>query len=117
MKLLGNLIWIILIGFWSALVYFFMGLFLCITIIGIPFGKQCFKLASLSFTPFGTIIKSDFGKHPIINLIWMIICGWELAIMYTIIGILYCISIIGIPFGKQCFKLGLLALFPFGAKI
>ena len=117
MKLLGNLIWIILIGFWSALVYFFIGLFLCITIIGIPFGRQCFKLASLSFTPFGTDVKLDFGKHPIINLIWMILVGFELAILYSIVGIIFCISIIGIPFGKQCFKLGLLALFPFGAKL
>ena len=117
MKLLGNLIWIILVGFWSALVYFFIGIVLCITIIGIPLGKQCFKLATLSFAPFGSTVKSDFGKHPILNLIWMIFIGWEMAIMYTMIGIFLCITIIGIPFGKQCFKLGLLALFPFGAKL
>lgn len=117
MKLLGNLIWIILVGFWSALIYFLIGLVLCITIIGIPFGKQCFKLATLSFAPFGNNVKSNFIIHPIINLIWMLLVGWGLAIMYTLVGVLLCLTIIGIPFGKQCFKLGLLALFPFGARL
>lgn len=117
MKALGNLLWIIFVGIWSSLVYLIIGLFLCITIIGIPFGKQCFKLASLSLAPFGINVSSDFSKHPIANIIWMIFFGWELACMYFAIGLFLCITIIGIPFGKQCFKLALLGLFPFGANV
>lgn len=117
MKVLGNLVWILTVGIWSALAYFFVGVVLCVTIIGIPFGTQCFKLASLSLAPFGQDVNSEFGEHPIANLIWLFIVGWELAAFYFIIGVFLCITIIGIPFGKQCFKLGILALFPFGADL
>ena len=117
MKTLGNIIWCIFVGFWGAIGYFVLGLLWCITIIGIPFGKQCFKLAKLVFLPFGKEVNSDFNKHPIANIIWIIFGGLELAFGFVIAGVIFCITIIGIPFGKQCFKLAKLGLIPFGATV
>ena len=117
MKTLGNIIWFIITGFWAGLAYFLGGLIWCITIIGIPFGKQCFKLSKLMFWPFGKTVNSDFGKHPIANVIWVIFGGLELSIGFFLGGLIWCITIIGIPFGKQCFKLAQLAFVPFGATI
>ncbi len=117
MKTIANIIWIILAGFWLFLIYSFIGILLCITIIGIPFGVQCFKIASYTLTPFGKKVKINFEKHPIANIIWMLICGWEGAFTAFIWGLILCITIIGIPLGKKCFDFGLLLLFPFGAKL
>lgn len=117
MKTLGNIIWFLFGGLFAAISWFFSGILWCITIIGIPFGKQCFKLAKLMLAPFGKTVKTDFGKHPIANVIWIIFGGLEFAIGFLVLGVIYCITIIGIPFGKQCFKLASLALIPFGATI
>jgi len=117
MKLLGNIIWFIVIGLWAAISWIISGVILCITIIGIPFGKQCFKLAELTLAPFGKTVKTNFGRHPIGNIIWIILFGWELAVGYLLAGVLFCITIIGIPFGKQCFKLMQLSFAPMGATI
>ncbi len=117
MKLLGNILWFIFAGLWSAVGFFLAGILWCITIIGIPFGKQCFKIAGLMLAPFGKEVRTNFGAHPIANVIWIILFGWEMAIGFLISGIVLCITIIGIPFGKQCFKLTALALIPFGASI
>lgn len=117
MKLLGNIIWFVFIGLVSFIVWVLTGLLCCITIIGIPFGKQCFKIAGLVIFPFGKTIKTNFDSHPIANIIWLILFGWEIAVGYVIAGLILCITIIGIPFGKQCFKLATLALLPFGASI
>ncbi len=117
MKTLGNIIWFLLIGLWTAIGYLIAGLLFCITIIGIPFGKQCFKLATLVLTPFGKTVKTNFGKHPIANIIWLVLFGWEIFLGYLVVGLIFCITIIGIPFGKQCFKLAILSLMPFGANI
>ena len=117
MNFLGNISWLLIVGIGSALSWLFLGIIWCITIIGIPFGKQCFKFAKLSFLPFGKNVKTNFSKHPIANILWMVFGGLELAIAYVLIGLLFCITIIGIPFGKQCFKLASLALMPFGASV
>jgi len=117
MKLIGNLIWLVFGGFFSAVAYFFIGILWCLTIIGIPFGKQCFKLAKLYLWPFGTKVNTNFGKHPIANVIWIILFGFWMAICNFIAGILFCITIIGIPFGKQWFKLAKLSFTPFGATV
>ncbi len=117
MKTIGNLLWFVFTGLESFFAWLFLGILWCITIIGIPFGKQCFKFASLSAWPFGRKLHTDFGKHPFANVIWMVFGGIELALVYAAIGLLWCITIVGIPFGKQCFKLARLALTPFGAKI
>ena len=117
MKLIGNILWLIFTGIVSALAWLFLGLLWCITIIGIPFGKQCFKFASLSLWPMGKRVNVNFDKHPIANIIWLVFGGFEIAVGFLIAGLLWCITIIGIPFGKQCFKLAKLAIMPFGARI
>lgn len=117
MKVIGNILWLVFTGIWEALAWFFLGILWCITIIGIPFGKQCFKFASVAIWPMGKGVDLDFGEHPIANIIWLIFGGIELAISFAIVGIIWCITIIGIPFGKQCFKLCKLALAPFGADV
>ena len=117
MKLLSNIIWFILGGLWLFLAWAVLGILLCITIVGIPFGVQCFKLATISAMPYGNRVILDYGKHPIANLLWVVFIGWELAMAHLLLGLLCCLTIIGIPNGIQCFKITKLALFPFGVKI
>ena len=117
MKFIGNLLWFFLTGLGTALAWLFLGIVWCITIIGIPFGLQAFKMAKLSLFPFGKTVNTNFGKHPIANLIWFIFGGFGIALGFLFTGIFWCITIIGIPFGKQCFKLTKLALMPFGATV
>jgi uncharacterized membrane protein YccF (DUF307 family) len=116
MNFLGNILWFIIVGLVSFLTWFFVGVLWCITIIGIPFGIQCFKIGSFSLFPFGKKVRTNFDSHPVANVIWLIFFGWEIAVGYVIIGAILYITIIGIPFGKQCFKLASLALFPFGSQ-
>lgn len=115
MRSIGNIIWFILIGIWSGLAYYLLGLLWCITIIGIPFGKQCFKIGGLLFWPFGQTVYTRFSAYPLANAIWFILGGFGIALGFFIEGIILCITIIGIPFGKQCFKLAKLTFAPFGA--
>lgn len=117
MKLIGNILWFILGGLWLGLGWALAGLLLCITIIGIPLGKQCFKAAKLTFAPFGKTVQTNFGKHPIANIIWILICGWGMAVGYLVSGVICCVTIIGIPFGLQSFKMMKLAFLPFGAQV
>ncbi len=119
MRLLGNILWIIFGGFLSALGWFVAGLIWCVTIIGIPVGLQCFKLASISLNPFGKEVSYDGGGTVsfILNVIWFVVSGLWLAIGNFIAGLLWCITIIGIPFGMQFFKIAKLALRPFGASV
>lgn len=117
MKFLGNLVWILFGGLWLALGWLIMGLLLCITIIGIPLGRQCFKAAKLTLAPFGKQVDLNFSAHPIANVLWLLLGGWEMALGYLFCGIITCITIVGIPFGLQSFKLMKLAFFPFGARI
>ena len=118
MKFIGNLIWFIFGGIIMWLSWFIAGLFWCITIIGIPWGVQCFKFAKLCLFPFGKEVKYGGGVGSLIlNILWIVISGVPLAIEAAIIGAVFCITIIGIPFGKQCFKIAKLALMPFGSEI
>ncbi len=117
MKFIANILWIFLTGLWTALMFFFLGLIWCITIIGIPFGLQAFKFARLSIWPFGSKVNSNFVKHPIANIIWFIFGGFVQALMFLFLGLIWCITIIGIPFGLQCFKFAKLSIMPFGAEI
>ena len=116
MKTLGNIIWFIFVGIWEALGYLLLGILWCITIVGIPFGLQAFKIAGLIVWPFGKEIKTNFDKHPIANIIWLIFGGAEIAFGFLIVALILCITIVGIPFGKQCFKLAKLSCIPFGAS-
>ena len=115
LNFLSNVIWIFLGGIWLFLAWCVCGVALCITIIGIPFGVQCFKIAGISLLPYGKEVITDYAKHPIANVIWVILGGWEMAILHLIVGIINCITIIGIPRGIQCFKITKMALFPFGS--
>lgn len=117
MKTIGNILWFLLTGLWEGIVWFFTGIVWCITIIGIPFGLQAFKIAKLIIWPFGRVVNKNFGKHPIANVIWIIFGGLFMALGFLLLGVIWCITIIGIPFGKQCFKLASLSLSPFGATI
>ena len=117
MSLLMNILWLVLGGVVTAVEYIVGSVAMMVTIIGIPFGIQCFKIAGLSLVPFGKKVGLHFGKHPVINTIWLLLCGWWLALSFLVVGIMQCITIIGIPGGIQCFKIMKIAFFPFGAKI
>lgn len=119
MGCLGNILWIIFGGLISAIGWIFSGLICCLTLVGIPFGLQCFKIAGLVFAPFGKDVQiGEFGVGGLLgNILWIIFLGWELAVSHLIFGVTLCVTIIGIPFGLQHFKLAKLAIIPFGAKI
>jgi len=118
MSILGNIIWFIFGGLWQGLSWLLVGVLWCITIVGIPVGLQCFKIAQLSFFPFGKEVEYHGNTASVLlNILWILFGGLELAIVAFLNGILFCITVIGIPFGKQCFKLAKLALTPFGSEI
>lgn len=118
MSFIGNVIWFLFIGLWSGILWFAAGLVCCITIVGIPLGRQCFKMAGLTFCPFGKDVVYGGGTMSFLaNVLWLIFLGWELALYYVTAGLICCITIIGIPLGKQCFKMAKLALMPFGAEV
>lgn len=118
MNLLLNLVWLVLGGFLVALAYLLGAIVLCITVIGIPFGIQCFKLAGLALMPFGTEIRE---KEPpsgalavLMNILWIILPGLELAIFHLIMAAVFAITIIGLPLALQHLKMTRLAILPFG---
>ena len=121
MNLIGNILWLLLGGLIISLEYFVASVLMIITIIGIPFGIQTLKLASLSLWPFGR--NSVYISQPsgclttLLNLIWLIFGGLWISASHLLLGIILSITIIGIPFGKQHFKLASLALTPFGKHV
>ena len=121
MKLLGNILWLLFGGIVIALEYVISSIFLLITIVGIPFGIQTLKLAGLALWPFGKEIhvneKGSGCLLTIMNLIWILIGGIWISLSHVIFGVLFAITIIGIPFAKQHFKLAGLALIPFGREV
>ncbi|MBI3136957.1 MAG: YccF domain-containing protein [Sphingobacteriales bacterium] len=121
MNLLGNLVWLIFGGFLAALCYFSGGLVLCITIIGVPWGLQCFKLAGFMLMPFGLKVVSDSSNTGCLsllaNIIWILCGGLVSAIIHLVMGLFLSITIIGIPWGRQHFKLVELSLMPFGKRV
>jgi len=121
MRLLGNIIWLLFGGILIALEYLVSSIILIITIAGIPFGIQTLKLASLALFPFGKEIRSTKSASgclsTVMNLIWIFVGGIWISVSHVIFGILLGITIIGIPFAKQHFKLAGLALTPFGKEV
>jgi uncharacterized membrane protein YccF (DUF307 family) len=121
MSLLGNIIWLIFGGFISGLGYIVGGLTICLSIVGIPFGIQNVKLGLATMTPFGkeNVVSPDAGStiNTILNVIWVIFFGWEIALSHLLHGLILAITIIGLPFAQQHFKLIPLALFPFGREL
>lgn len=121
MKILGNIIWLLFGGIITAIEYAISSLLLMVTIIGIPFGLQTLKLAMLALWPFGSKVV-DRGNpggclNVIMNVLWLIFGGFCICLTHLFFGLILCITIIGIPFGKQHFKMAGLALTPFGKTI
>jgi len=121
MSLLGNIIWLVFGGFFAALGYILGGLALCLTIIGLPFGIQSIKLGFSSMAPFGKNLVSDRDSsdlfHVIFNLIWLVLFGWEIAMLHLGSAAILAITVVGIPFALQHIKLIPLALLPFGQHL
>lgn len=121
MRTLGNIIWIVFGGFMMAVEYFVAGFALCCTIIGIPFGLQVFKIGILALLPFGQTSVVEDGSRGCLaifmNVIWILFAGIGIALSHLLWGLFFCITIIGIPFGRQHFKLMRVAFFPFGRTI
>ena len=118
MRFLGNLLWFVFAGFWLFLGWTVAGLFWCITIVGIPWGIQCFKFTKLAGFPFGKdVVFGSSAGSVLLNILWVLLSGVPLAIEAAVIGVLLCLTIVGIPFGRQCFKIAKLAFLPFGARV
>ena len=121
MKGIGNILWLILGGLVVALIYFLVGVVLFCTIIGIPFGIQLFKLGEYALWPFGRELVNKPGEPGcvsiVMNLLWILLGWWEVALVHLICGLVFCITIVGIPFGIQHFRMALMSVFPFGKEI
>lgn len=121
MNLIGNIIWIVFGGLIIFLMYVVSSILLCVTIIGIPFGIQTLKLSMLALVPFGKEVVNKPNEpgclSTIMNIIWILIGGLWISLTHFIFGLLLAISIIGIPFALQHFKLGILAFTPFGKEL
>ncbi|MFK0063092.1 YccF domain-containing protein [Streptomyces werraensis] len=120
MKTILNLVWLVFSGFWLFLGYMVAGLLLCITIIGIPFGAAAFRIGVYALWPFGytTVERRDAGAPSfIVNVLWLILAGWWLALGHILTGLALCVTIIGIPLGIANFKLIPVSLFPLGREI
>jgi uncharacterized membrane protein YccF (DUF307 family) len=119
-RTLGNLLWLILAGIWLALGYVVAGLIMFITIIGVPFGIASFRIAGYVLWPFGrTVVKKPGAGVPsfVGNVLWLIFGGLELVLAHLIVGVVLCLTIIGIPLGVVSFKMANLAFSPLGHEI
>jgi uncharacterized membrane protein YccF (DUF307 family) len=121
MTVIGNILWLILCGFWMAILYGIAGLLGLILIVTIPLGIQAFKLAGYVIWPFGRTVVDQPGASPVWtligNVVWVILIGWWLALAHVIAAVLFFITIIGIPFGVASLKMARLALLPFGFEV
>lgn len=121
MSLLGNIIWLVFGGFLAGIGYILGGLLVCVTIIGIPFGQQAIKLGVATMTPFGREIvpTPEAGSllNMVLNVIWIVVIGWGIALTHLTSALILAVTIIGIPFALQHLKLIPLALFPFGREL
>ncbi len=121
MRTLGNILWLVLAGWWLALGYLLAGVVACILVVTIPFGVQAFKLAGYTLWPFGRVViqrpDADLAIGLLGNIVWLIFGGLHLAVAHIVAGVLLCLTVVGIPLGIACFKLVPLALVPFGKQI
>ena len=118
MRLLGNIVWFLCAGLLSFIGWSLAGIILCLTVILIPFGLQCFKIAGFGLFPFGKSISPSSNVSSLIFIIiWILAIGWELAVIHLASAFLLCITIIGIPFALQSIKMAGISLFPFGITI
>ncbi len=121
MRLLGNILWLLFGGLEAFLGYIIGGALLCLTIVGIPFGLQVFKLAEVTLWPFNKSYElkewAPGCLSTVMNLLWLIVAGFWIVLIHLLFGLLLVITIVGIPFGRQHFKLMSLAITPFGRKV
>ena len=121
LSVIGNVLWLVIAGWSLALGYLVSALIMVVFIITIPFAVQCVKLAGYSLWPFGRRVVENPTSRPAVsvvgNVLWVVLCGWWLALGHFVAGFLLLCTIIGIPFGVQCFKLGVLAFWPFGRTV
>jgi uncharacterized membrane protein YccF (DUF307 family) len=128
MTLLLNILWFILGGFAAGLAWFLGGLILAVTIIGLPWAGAAFRIGLFAFAPFGSRVvdrRMFTGRHDlgtgdlglVLNVVWFIFAGWYIALAHVVIGAAQCVTIIGIPFGFQHFKLAIIALAPVGKSV
>jgi len=119
-RVILNILWLVLSGFWLALGYLTAAVLMFVLIITIPFGLQAVKLAIFALWPFGrTLVKRPGAGAPSLigNLLWLVLAGWWLALGHLVSGVLLCLTIIGIPLGLGNFKLIPVSLWPFGREI
>jgi uncharacterized membrane protein YccF (DUF307 family) len=121
MSCLGNALWLLFGGFFAGLGYIVGGLLVCLTIVGIPFGRQAVKLGVATWAPFGRrLVVTDEASDSLnvtLNLIWALVFGWEIALAHLLSALLLAITIVGIPFARQHMKLLPIALAPFGREL
>ncbi len=128
MTLLLNILWFIFGGFAAGLAWVLAGLILAITIVGLPWAGAAFRIAGFTFAPFGRQVidrqaitgRGDLGTGSLgflLNVVWLLLGGWYIALVHIVIGVAQCITIIGIPFGLQHFKLAIIALAPVGKAV
>lgn len=116
MKTIGNLIWFVLSGLWLGIAYIVAGVVSCLTLLGIPFGIRSFKLASYVMWPFGKELRpkeEDKLLRGVLNILWIVVGGFWLALFHIVLGLILSLTIIGLPFGLKNFSMAKLALFPF----
>ena len=120
MRAILNIIWLVFCGIWMAIAYFFAGLICFILIITIPFGIASLRIGRFALWPFGKTIlqRGDAGAASLIgNVLWIVLCGWWLALGHLVTGLLLCLTIIGIPLGLASFKIIPITLLPLGVRI
>lgn len=128
MTLLLNILWFVFGGFFAGLGWLIAGLVLAVTIVGLPWAQAAFRIGLFTFFPFGKRVvdrseitgREDLGTGDLgllLNLVWLVLAGWWLALAHVAIGVAQCLTLIGIPFGLQHFKLAWLALMPVGKAV
>ncbi len=120
MRTVGNVLWLLLAGWWLALGYVVAGVVAFVLIVTIPFGIASFRLAGFVLWPFGRTVewRRSAGVFSLIgNIVWLVFVGWELALAHLLAGLLLCVTVIGIPFGVACWKMIPLALVPLGRQV
>lgn len=128
MSTIGNIIWIMCGGIWMSLGWVLAGVIMYLTVIGIPWGRSCFVIAGFTLLPFGHEVvprkevtgQDDMGTGVagmVGNIVWLLLAGWWLAVGHIVAAIVSCVTVIGIPFGLQHFKLAKISLLPVGKTI
>lgn len=120
MRTIGNVLWLVLAGWWLALLYVLAGVLACVLVVTIPFGIAAFRLAGYTLWPFGrrVVLHRGAGVPSVIgNIVWIVLFGWELFLAHLVAGLLLVLTIVGIPLGLASFKLSVLALVPLGTRV